>query len=348
MLVTAPLLSFLLANIPISDNSSSKMPELSANAMTITKLLRYAVKGLSGDELSSVTITHSEKTFPDDRRFALFKESSPKVFDDNDPQWLHKENFLCAFSDPEMMADFQSSYEIVKCEESSEIKRLLTLRRKCEGGEDSRVEYKHVLGPVDLNTEAGREELSDFFAQPHLANQKLQCISQQMSADHTHQFGNTTSSRLNKKGCDSRSMHLVNEATVRDVEEKFGTKLNATRFRPNIVVDGLEAWKEFDFVGKKLRIVNKNKTEGSPNNDGLVLKVLMRAVRCEGVGVDPFDPTTKLDIPQMLSKHFREHGPYLGVYAVVECDTAPEDFEFNLNVGDRIELIEDHADLFKF
>ena len=326
----------------ISDNSISKMPELSANAMTITKLLRYAVKGLSGDELSSVTITHSEKTFPDDRRFALFKESSPKVFDDNDPQWLHKENFLCAFSDPEMMASFQSSYEIVKCEESSEIKRLLTLRRKCEGGEDSRVEYKHVLGPVDLNTEAGREELSDFFAQPHLANQKLQCISQQMSADHTHQFGNT-SSGVKKNGGDTRTVHLVNEATVRDVESKFGMKLNAIRFRPNIVIDGLQPWKEFDFVGKRLRIVNKNKNEGRPNNDGIVLKVLSRTVRCAGVGVDPFDPTQKLEIPQMLSKHFPEHGPYLGVYAVVECDTenAPDDFEFNLNVGDRIELVEE-------
>ena len=342
MLVTAPLLSFLLANIPISDNSISKMPELSASAMTITKLLRYAVKGLSGDELSSVTITHSEKTFPDDRRFALFKESSPLVFDENDPQWLHKENFLCAFSDPEMMADFQSSYEIVKCEESSEIKRLLTLRRKCEGGEDSRVEYKHVLGPVDLNTEAGREELSDFFAQPHLANQKLQCISQQMSADHTHQFGNT-SSGVKKNGGDTRTVHLVNEATVRDVESKFGMKLNAIRFRPNIVVDGLQPWKEFDFVGKRLRIVNKNKNVGRPNNDGIVLKVLSRTVRCAGVGVDPFDPIRKVDIPQMLSKHFPEHGPYLGVYAVVECDTenAPDDFEFNLNVGDRIELVEE-------
>lgn len=342
MLVTAPLLSFLLANIPISDNSISKMPELSASAMTITKLLRYAVKGLSGDNLSSVTITSSDKTFLDDRRFALFKESSPLVFDENDPQWLHKENFLCAFSDPEMMADFQSSYEIVKCEESSEIKRLLTLRRKCEGGEDSRVEYKHVLGPVDLNTEAGREELSDFFAQPHLANQKLQCISQQMSADHTHQFGNT-SSGVKKNGGDTRTVHLVNEATVRDVESKFGMKLNAIRFRPNIVIDGLQPWKEFDFVGKRLRIVNKNKNVGRPNNDGIVLKVLSRTVRCAGVGVDPFDPIRKVDIPQMLSKHFPEHGPYLGVYAVVECDTenAPDDFEFNLNVGDRIELVEE-------
>jgi uncharacterized protein YcbX len=328
--------------MPISDNSISKMPELSANAMTITKLLRYAVKGLSGDELSSVTITHSEKTFPDDRRFALFKESSPKVFDDNDPQWLHKENFLCAFSDPEMMASFQSSYEIVKCEESSEIKRLLTLRRKCESCVDSEVEYEHVLGPVDLNTEAGREELSNFFAQPNLANEKLKCVSQQMSADHTHQFGNT-SSGVKKNGGDTRTVHLVNEATVRDVESKFGMKLNAIRFRPNIVVDGLQPWKEFDFVGKRLRIVNKNKNVGRPNNDGIVLKVLSRTVRCAGVGVDPFDPIRKVDIPQMLSKHFPEHGPYLGVYAVVECDTenAPDDFEFNLNVGDRIELVEE-------
>lgn len=337
----AKIFSVLLA---IHIDKNSKMSELSPSSMTVTKLLRYAVKGLSGDELSSVTLTPNDKTFPDDRRFALFKESSShKIFDENEPEWLHKENFLCAFSDPEMMANFQSSYQIIKCEESSEIKRLLTLRRRSEGS-GGPLEFKHALGPIDLNTEDGRQELSNFFAQPSLANERLKCISQNVSESHTHQFGNT-SSGVKKNLGETRTVHLVNEATIRDVEEKFGMILNPSRFRPNIVVDGLEPWKEFEFVGKRLRIIKSNSSESKSSFASLELQVLSKTVRCAGVGVDPFDPKQKVDIPQLLSKHFPEHGPYLGVYAVIVCvegntsDFTFDNNELSLSVGDRIEVI---------
>jgi len=338
----AQLFSVLLAiNSNYLDNKS-KMPELSPSSMTVTKLLRYAVKGLSGDELSSVALTPTDKTFPDDRRFALFKESSSNAFDEHEPEWLHKENFLCAFSDPEMMATFKSSYKIVECEENSEIKRLLTLHRR---GEDDggQLEYTHALGPVDLNKEAGREELSNFFSQPSLANERLKCVSQKISKNHTHQFGNTSSGVKKNQG-DTRTVHLVNAATVRDVEEKFGMKLNAIRFRPNIIVDGLEPWKEFEFIGKRLRIIKSNANGSESSVSRLELKVLSKTVRCAGVGVDPFDPKRKVDIPQMLSKYFPEHGPYLGVYAVIECaegngrNNISDDIDLSLSVGDRISV----------
>ncbi len=39
--------------------------------MHITSLQRYAVKGLSGDSIHSVTFKEGDGTFEDDRRFAL-------------------------------------------------------------------------------------------------------------------------------------------------------------------------------------------------------------------------------------------------------------------------------------
>ena len=138
---------------------------LSSNEMIITNLARYAVKGLSPDNLSTISLSSHDKTFPDYRRFALLKKSKNEnsldeegnenkadhssKFNEKDPQWLHKENFLCAFSDPEFMADFQTSYKIVKGDgayvnqgTATATQRLLTvIRRDAKDGESGRVFY---------------------------------------------------------------------------------------------------------------------------------------------------------------------------------------------------------------
>ena len=49
------------------------------------------------------------------------------------------------------------------------------------------------------------------------------------------------------------------------------------------------------------------------------LRVIARTVRCEGVNADARHGSGEadLDIPGLLTTHFPEHGPYLGVYAQV-------------------------------
>jgi len=357
-----------------NSNTPTTPSELSHSTMQITKLARYAVKGLSGDSsLPSVILTKEDKTFPDDRRFALLKQQSKSKgkgeFDENDPQWIHKENFLCAFSDPELMAEFQSSYEIVHRDGSSDdgagstrsdsdddVQRLLTINRRIKDTNNSHDddysyehEYEHALGPIDLSTRKGRHELSQYFSQPSVADTPLICATAN-SIKHTHQFGNTSSGVKNNNG-DTRTVHLVNEATVREVEDAIGIPLNAMRFRPNIVVRGLEAWREFDFVGKRLRVVHRDSdgdVDGSGRTRGeIILRVLSKTVRCAGIGIDPMDPGRKVDMPQLLNKHFPQYGPYLGVYAVIECESGDGDTSdgadktFCMSVGDCIELIDE-------
>ena len=60
------------------------------DGMHITSLHRYAVKGLSGDSVSSMKLNADDGTFEDDRRFALLYDTSGDKFDGEDPSWLHK------------------------------------------------------------------------------------------------------------------------------------------------------------------------------------------------------------------------------------------------------------------
>jgi uncharacterized protein YcbX len=97
----------------LATTMTAMLATTSNNNCHITGLYRHAVKGLSADELTEVTFDKAGDTFPDDRRFALLQQKNEAKFNPDEPEWLHKENFLCAFSAPALMSTFQSSYELV-------------------------------------------------------------------------------------------------------------------------------------------------------------------------------------------------------------------------------------------
>jgi uncharacterized protein YcbX len=280
----------------------------------ITGLYRHAVKGLSADVLDTVQLGASE-SFPDDRRFALLKTNKGgRSFDPENPEWLHKENFLCAFSAPELMAKYRASYSLqVVPSSSSSSSAKESHGTPCDsivvsnggGGAPAKLlslyersTEEQVLESIDLSTSQGRQQLADFFSKQ--SGVPLTCVT----ADN-HQFGNTSSGWKQKKN--TRTVHIVNAATVRELSSAIGVSLNPTRFRPNIVLDGVPAWSEFDWIGKSIQC-------GSTT-----LEVISKTVRCDGISIDPLEyPENVLDIPRLLTKNFPEHGPYLGVYAVVE------------------------------
>jgi hypothetical protein len=140
----------------------SSLPFLAASTAQVTGLQRYAVKGLSADSLESVVISSAGETFPDDRRFALLEKAN--TWDGK--EWLHKENFLCSFTDPELLAKLESSYSIhcsqndisrglpadlVRSDSGAVTSRLLEIR--------DRASRKALLGPINLGQEHGRQEL---------------------------------------------------------------------------------------------------------------------------------------------------------------------------------------------
>ena len=255
--------------------------------MKVKTLARYAVKGLAPDILDSVHIVDdNEGTFPDDRRFALLKyivdqdetrqrknldssfQKKYETFDDENPKWIHKENFLCAFTAPELMASIDSEYKIIQpasiarqkgknktlmmdandlkhseeedtplqgysfgvpndacknvkdepqdnaqdpnnyTKDKGRIQRLITLWKRSNTKNDGvdKSGRQHLLGPVDLATFQGRDELATLFS--NLSNENLVCVTKSSSsisdsddsksqsntnAKHTHQFGKNIS-----------------------------------------------------------------------------------------------------------------------------------------------------------
>jgi uncharacterized protein YcbX len=260
----------------------------------IDGLYRYPLKGFSGESIESVNLGSSE-TFPDDRRFALLKHKEGVAFDPENPVWLHKENFLCAFTAPKLMAKYRISFD------DSEVLRLY-----------DRSTDAMILPPMDFSSTSGRQVLSDFFSKE--TNMPLACVTA-----NNHQFGNTSSSWKKKK--DTRTIHIVNKATIQELSDAIGVDLLATRFRPNIVLNGPSAWSEWNWIDKKIQL-------GSA-----CLEVISKTVRCDGISVDPLDQENVLDIPDLMMKYFPEHGPYLGVYAVVDKGGA-------MSLGDDVSLVQ--------
>lgn len=324
---TAALAHFhLLASSHPSSSSSSSLSSSSTTATArVVALQRYAVKGLAGDALSHVALQTGE-TFPDDRRFALLYNKNAMKWNQNYPQdkplpWLHKENFLCAFTRPDLLAKIESSYEIItnndrdddeNDNETATVQRLIKLNDRQTG-------QSLIDSPLNLELEEDRQKLADLFSS--LSQQDVRCITAvntsnnnksangALSSKHTHQFGNTSSGYKQRNG-DTRTIHIINQATVREFSRAIGIPIDPLRFRPNVVIDGPPAWNEFDWIHDAQGIVEPK--------SGLKLTVISKTVRCQGISVDPLDPDRVLDVPALLMEHFPQYGPFLGVYAVVD------------------------------
>ncbi len=339
---------------PSPKNIYSYQPDIKNYDMRITSLHRYAVKGLSGDSIESVTLQEGDGTFEDDRRFALMyaNSSGDEDFDEDNPQWLHKDNFLCAFTAPELLATLRTEYKV----DYIDGRRLLTVWNRNDKTESSST----PLLLADLACQAGRDETSKFFSE--LCGKKVVCVCANDSGKHTHQFGNTSSGVKNNNG-DTRTIHIINSNTVKQLSDVIqhelqqqykedvdgcennngldSIQLNPTRFRPNVVVDGLDPWSEFDLIGKTIEAIPNQGNGGDETQTTPVrFRITSRTVRCAGIGVDPLQPELKtIDIPKLLTKHFPQHGPYLGVYAVLDQELGSNCGE--ICVGDTFRVVDE-------
>ena len=274
-------------------------------ATTVTALHRFAVKGLERDSLASVALT-SGGAFPSDRRWALMYENTDETFSPSSPEWLHKSHFLCAFTANELLASFSSRFD--------DATQTLEVRQRSD---DS------VLLCESLDEPSGRAAIEAFFSDA--AGRPVHVVSSATATDNQHhQFGNTASG-VNSGDGSTRTIHIVNANTVNDLNAKSGYTFHPERFRGNLLIGGdLKAWEEFDWVDHTIRI-----------GDEVTLRVIKKTVRCEGVNVDAKHGSGKadVDVPSLLTTHFPEHGPYLGVYAQVVNGGS-------IQIGDRVEAVE--------
>lgn len=244
------------------------MSEQSENATpNVVALYRYPVKGLSAEPLTKVTLAQGE-TFPLDRAWAI--ENGPGGFDPESPKYLPKIHFLMLMRD-EKLATLRT-----KLGEETETLTILRDGKQVARG--------------NLDTTIGRQLIEQFMAA--YMKDSLRGAPK-IVASRGHSFSDMK----------AKCVHIVNLASVRDLERIVGRPLNPLRFRPNIVLDGVPAWQELDWLDRKLSI------------GGVELSVFHRTRRCDATNVDPETGTRDLSIPAALQRALG-HADF-GVYGKV-------------------------------
>lgn len=57
---------------------------------------------------------------------------------------------------------------------------------------------------------------------------------------------------------------IISQATFDDLSQVAGIEIDPRRFRPNLVVEGVEPWSEFEWVGRELQVGSVRLTVGEP------------------------------------------------------------------------------------
>ncbi|MGI9411216.1 MAG: MOSC domain-containing protein [Hyphomicrobiaceae bacterium] len=258
------------------------MPE-TAQA-SVTALYRYPVKGLSPDPLSSVACKAGD-VLPFDRAYAI--ENGPSRFDPAAPKYLPKTNFLTLMRD-ERLATLKTEFD--------EATETLTVLR--DGSSVARGQ---------LSDPTGRRIIEQFFSA--YMNFSLRGAPKVLQAA-AHSFSDVP----------VKCVHVVNLASVRELERAVGRTVDPLRFRANIYFDGdIEPWSELNWIDKELAIGDIRAT------------VIDRTRRCEATNVNPDKGIRDMTIPTRLQRAWG-HSDF-GIYAKIASDG-------DLKVGDVLRVIE--------
>ena len=106
---------------------------------------------------------------------------------------------------------------------------------------------------------------------------------------------------ISKKVDFVNSVSLLNIQSINDFQQKIDKKIETSIFRGNICVEGIEPWKEREWIGKIIKI------------NGVSFKVEKNIPRCVAINLKPQTEDNSFNLLQFLKKtynHF-EMGVYL-------------------------------------
>lgn len=235
---------------------------------TVSVLYRYPVKGLKPQTLVSVEL-EAGKTIPLDRAWAI--ENGQGRFDPDNPQHLPKINFLMLMRD-ERLAKLDIEFD--------ESDGSLALFRN----------GKQVVKGT-LTTQLGRQLIEQFIA--GYMERELRGAPHIVHADG-HNFTDVA----------VKCLHIVNLASVRELERTLAKPVDPLRFRANVYFEAEDPWIEFQWIGKTIHIGDAE------------LEVIDRTTRCAATNVDPATGERDMAIPATLSRAYGHED--FGVYAVVK------------------------------
>lgn len=237
------------------------------NQPEVTCICRYPVKGFAPEKLDMITL-EAGQTVPFDRAWAI--ENGAGRFDPQDPKTLPKINFLMLMRN-ERLAALDIEFD--------EDSRTLTLFRS----------GKQVAKGA-LETPIGRQLIEQFIA--GYMPDDLRGAPRIVHAPG-HSFSDVS----------MKCVHIVNLASVGDLERTMGKPVDPLRFRANIYVDSDRPWTEFDWVENEITI-------GEVEFD-----VVARTDRCDATNVDPETAERDMALPETLLRAYGHRD--FGVYAMV-------------------------------
>jgi GntR family transcriptional regulator / MocR family aminotransferase len=241
-------------------------PSIGDTMITVSRIYRYPIKGLSAQALSTAAL-EANKPFPHDRIFALARPGAP--IDKEEPKWAKKGLFVMLMLD-EGLARVSTELD------------LDSLRLCVKKG-------NHQIASGRLTDEADCDKLERLFWELLPSLPAAPTLVRSRDGHFMDKPDNVIS--------------LINLATVRDLEERWGFEIDPLRFRANIYVDGARPWEEFDWVGSEIRI------------GGAVFTVDRKNGRCGATNVNPQNGRRDLDIPGSLRATFGHKN--LGIYLIV-------------------------------
>jgi uncharacterized protein YcbX len=117
---------------------------------------------------------------------------------------------------------------------------------------------------------------------------------------------------------DYPSVSLINLASHAEVETRIGHAISPLRWRGNFLIEGLDPWVEFGWIGRRLRL------------GGAEIEIRERTRRCAATTIDPATGRRDADTPAVLEATWGHRD--CGVYAIVTASG-------EVRAGDRLELL---------
>ena len=239
---------------------------------SIKQLFTYPIKGLTPREMSEFVLTAGHGIKGDRALALMFADSNIEVAKmpaQNRP-WMSKK-YLAVQNDWPLLAALECDYQPETA--------VLTVKRQGVA----------VLSAA-TNTAAGRDRIGTFFTE------YLATIEPTKEAKHPQlaplQLVGDSSGETRYPDREPVHISLLSQATLDELTQKAGKNIDVRRFRPNIVLEGMEAWSEFELIGKQFQLGTAR------------IEVTARIGRCVNIEVNPETGDRDIGLLSLLQQEF--------------------------------------------
>jgi len=223
----------------------------------IENLFYSPVKSISFEESESLNVL-TDRGIESDRIFAFVQNLDSNSIKNliEDPKSRKLNNFLTLKNSPELN-QYNFTY----------VKDKLILKKKDE-----------IIITINPFSKNEKKLLCDKINQIILKDKKLDLLM-----DEKNPFFDTMP---------NNSISLINKKSISDFSNKISTNIEIERFRANIYIDGLDAWKERDWIGKTININN------------IKFFVSDEISRCSATNLKPSTDIVTINLPNQLKKTY--------------------------------------------